>query len=672
MRVVELDIDAPFGETRDVAVELLADVLLHELDHLVLDRGAFGLGGDDFAVRGPDAQLLDGLLFDRLAALQVVGQQPVDHHVGIAADGRGEVRVVGECQTVVADVVGRVVGLGHRTHGHRRDGILFGRALDLLEQLVHLLGHGAALRGLEDVAEAEDELPEAVEFLLARGVVYAEDHRAGHGPTLFVAAVGAELRHAAVGQQHELLDHLVRLLLLLEVDAQRFAVFVEFEFHLLTFERDGAVLEAACAQGLGQAVEREDLLGEVAAAGLDHLLGLGVGEATVGVDDRAAEPLVEDLEILVHREDGREAEACLVGAQRAEFVREAFGEHRYGAVHQIDRRAAFDGFVIDHRVGLDVVGDVGDVDADLPDAVAHLADREGVVEVLGVGRVDREGHHLAEVAPPGDFVGRDAAVDGLGGLFDLGFEAVREFVFGQDGVHFGVVVAGDAEPLDQFADGALAAGLPVDDAHDDLFAVVHLRVVAFREVDVHRHAARIGLDEDLVGAHLGHADIGFARAFDDAGDLALEAVVAAAVDDGHLDAVAVQGIGRVAGVDEDVLVEPLDLDVDRSRLGHAGHTFVVGPVLLREAVLFARALLDDPFVEEPPEDFERFAPALLRGASRDRGEVFERELGVGEVAEHVENDLLATGSSGAFRGLLLSLVHIVCLTFRGSGAPACA
>ena len=529
------------------------------------------------------------------------------------------------------------------------------------------------------MAEAEDELPEAVELLLARRVVHAVDHRAGHLAPILRDAVSAELRDAAVGQQHELLDHLVRLLLLLEVDAQRLAALVEAELHLLALERDGAVPEALAAQRLGQAVECQNLLGIVAAAGLDHLLCLGVGEAAVGVDDRAAEPLVEQVEVLVEREDRREAEARLVRTQRAELVREALGQHRDGTVHQVDRRAALDGLVVDRRVGMHVVRDVGNVHAHLPDAVAYAAHRERVVEVLGVGRVDGEGRHGAEVAARVDLLLRDAGVDGLGRRLDLRLEAVGQLVFGQNGVHLRVVVARHAEPLDQLAHGALAARLPVDDAHDDLLAVAHVGAVALREVDVHRHAARVGLDEDLVGAYLGDADVGFAVALHDARDLALELPVAAAVHDHDLHAVAVQGVGRVALVDEDVVVEPLDAHVDRTPGGHVGDSLVVGQVLLREAVLFAGALLDDPLLEEAAEDFERLAPPLLRGAARDRSQLLERELVVRKLAEEVEDDLRAVGFLRTVGGaLVLLLFHCssICRARRsmksmpGSMAPS--
>ena len=574
----------------------------------------------------------------------------MDHHVGIAADGRGEVGVVGEGQTVVADVVSGVEGLGHRAHGHRRHGVLLGRTLDRGQQLVELLGHGAPLLRLEDVAEAEDELPETVELLLARGVVYAVDHRALEHAALLAAALAAELRHAAVGQQHELLDHLVRLLLLLEVDLHGAARLVEAELHLVAVEGHGPLLEAPAAQRLRQTVERQHLLGIVAAAGLDDLLRLGIGEAAVGVDGRAAEPLVQQVEVLVEREDGREAEARLVGTQRAELVREPLGQHGYRAVDQIDRRAALDRLVVDHGVGAHVVGHVGDVHADLPHPVARLAHRQGVVEVLGVGRVDGESHRVAEVAAAGDLLLGDAAVDRGRGLLDPGFEAVGQVVLGQYGVHLRVVVARQTQSVDQLARGALAAGCPVDDAHDDLLAVAHVGVGALREIDVHGHAARVGAHEDLVGPHLRHAHIGLAVALQDRDDLALGLAAAAALDDDRLHAVAVERRRGVALVDVDVLLHALDPHVDGAALRHVGDALVAGQVAGREAVFFPRALLDDPLVEEAAEDLERLVAPLLRGAARGRGELLEREFVVGKFAQQAQDHRRAVGLGGPFGG----------------------
>ena len=170
-------------------------------------------------------------------------------------------------------------------------------------------------------------------------------------------------------------------------------------------------------------------------------------------------------------------------------------------------------------------------------------------------------------------------------------------------MHLRVVVARHAQPLDQFAHGAFAAREPVGDAHHDLLAVAHVGIGALREINVHRHAARVGPYENLVRPDFGHAHVGLAVAFDDPRDLALQLSVAAAVHHHDLDAVAVQGVRGVALVDEDVALLPFDLHIDRTRGGHVGHALVVGQVGLHQTVFFARALLDDSLFEEASEDF---------------------------------------------------------------------
>ena len=301
------------------------------------------------------------------------------------------------------------------------------------------------------------------------------------------------------------------------------------------------------------------------------------------------------------------------------------------------------------------MGHVGDVDAHLPYAVAYAAYRQRVVEVLGIGRVDREGGHAAEVAPAVDFLLRDAAVDGGGRLLDFGLEAVGELVLGQNGVHLRVVVARQTQHVNQLAHGALAPERPLGDADHHLLAVLDLGILLFGQEDVHGHLARIGLDENLVGPHLRNADIGLAAPLDDARHLALHLAAARLVGDDHLDTVAVEGVGRIALVDEDILFEPLDADVERTSRGHVGNALEVGQMGVGEAVLAARALLDDALVEEPFEDVERLAAPLLRGAARDRSQVLERELVVGELAEYAQNDGFAVAFSCSSGGACFRL-----------------
>ena len=81
-------------------------------------------------------------MFRCLDVLKIKFQQAVHHQVGVAADGGGEVGVVGEGEAVVADVLGAVVGLGHGADGDGVDHVLLAAASDILEETVITLGEG--------------------------------------------------------------------------------------------------------------------------------------------------------------------------------------------------------------------------------------------------------------------------------------------------------------------------------------------------------------------------------------------------------------------------------------------------------------------------------------------------------------------------------------------------
>ena len=241
---LQLDIDTPFAQARDRTLELLAQVLLHKLDHLVFDRSTLGISGQNLPLGGVFAQGLQLPLIGRGAPLEVVRQKAMHQHIGVAADGGGEVGIVGEGQTVMAQIVGRIDRLGHRAYGHRREGIALGFALDAVEQFVQLLGDGTPLRGTEDVAETKGELTETIQLVGRGDIVHTIDHRTRNLAPLLAHTVGAELGHTAVGQEHKLLDELVGLLLHLEIDLDGATRLVELEAHLLALEGNRSVLEA--------------------------------------------------------------------------------------------------------------------------------------------------------------------------------------------------------------------------------------------------------------------------------------------------------------------------------------------------------------------------------------------------------------------------------------------
>ena len=123
------------------------------------------------------ALVLVGVCADAVAAVHVAEEEAVDHHVGIAADGAGEVGVEVEGEAVVPDVVGRVDGFGHGAEGEDLDKLLLAFAFDLRKDAVDGVAYGLVLLGGGLVAEAAYEGGELGVSLFGRLVVDAVDER---------------------------------------------------------------------------------------------------------------------------------------------------------------------------------------------------------------------------------------------------------------------------------------------------------------------------------------------------------------------------------------------------------------------------------------------------------------------------------------------------------------
>ena len=294
------------------------------------------------------------------------------------------------------------------------------------------------------------------------------------------------------------------------------------------------------------------------------------------------------------------------------------------------------------------MGHVGDVDADLPYPVAELAYREGVVEVLGVGRVDGEGRRCAEIPPLGVIPGRNRSRNGCGRGFHLLVEAIGEVEFGQDGVHLGVVFTRHAQHVEQLARGTFRALGPLRDADDDLLAAREPGVAFARKVDVHRHLARIDFHEDFVRRDLCDPDVAAVAAGDDAQDLAVELALAGGAGDDEFDPVAVERIGRVALIDIDVAVEFVRADVHRARGDHLHHPDMAGKLAAAETVFVPFAHLRDPLGRQPVEDFTGLCAAVGARSARGGGQVAEGEFMVRGFAQQMQDERCAVGGNGCF------------------------
>ena len=328
---VDLDIQAPFGYTRNDTVVLLSEPFAHVFHLFVFDRCAFGIGGKLLHFRRVLALLFEFFQIDAFAVLEEVFlQQAVYHHIGVTSDRRGEVGIVVECQPVVSYVLGRIYGFRHRAQGDGLDQVLFRFVFYLTQKRVDAFRQFRVLAGrFQFVAEPGDKFRQRVEFVGIGLFVYAVHERFRFPAFYFSDGLG----YRAVGEQHELFDQFVRLFRNLEVNTERTAGFVDFEFYLVAVEVDGAAGKPVCTQLLGEVVQFQNLFLVVAFARFYDCLGIFVGIPAVRPDDCAGDTRAENFGFVVHFEDARERQFIFVGAQGADEVTEPFGKHRHYAVY---------------------------------------------------------------------------------------------------------------------------------------------------------------------------------------------------------------------------------------------------------------------------------------------------------------------------------------------------
>ena len=113
-------------------------------------------------------------------------------------------RIIGERKAVVANVLRRIDGLGHRANGNRRNQVGFRLPLHLREQLIDVFRYGlfTCTSGLERIAKSPNKLTELQQLILVRKVVNAIHKR--------LLQEFAHMRgYRSVGEQHKLLNQLI-------------------------------------------------------------------------------------------------------------------------------------------------------------------------------------------------------------------------------------------------------------------------------------------------------------------------------------------------------------------------------------------------------------------------------------------------------------------------------
>ncbi len=431
-----------------------------------------------------------------------------------------------EREAEVADVLGGVGCLRHRTQGRGLHEVLLRLALDRVEEAVQLrAGHLAVARDVQVVAHDAQEVRELLDAV-GVGLVMHAIERAEVG-TAVLGERREVLGDRFVREEHEVLDKEVRRLALLEVDGDGLAGRVELDLDLRRVELDSPSLRSGRADLLREGVQGCELRMHRAGALVEDALRLFVGEALVGVDERLAEPAVGDMRVSIKGEDGRDREAVFVRIQRAEVGREDVREHRDGAVDEVHARRTLARLGVERVAGTHEEGDIGDVDADLVGAVGVRAHGERIVEVLRVGRVDGARWCVAEVFARRARTylrrfGRDqraaVSLEPLRLRDDARREGRGEALAERECAHLDVVLAGGADDLLDDAVRVRRVGVPA--RHADEHLVARRRAVHVAHLDGQVHLLVVGVEVRRAILLDERPDEGRACARDDTGYLA--------------------------------------------------------------------------------------------------------------------------------------------------------
>ena len=259
------------------------------------------------------------------------------------------------------------------------------------------------------------------------------------------------------------------------------------------------------------------------------------------------------VSLVVHLEDDAIGQLLLVGAQRTDEVTQALRQHRDGAVYQIHTGGTLRRLFVDDGAFLDVMAHVGNMYTHLPE-LAHLADTECIVEVLGVLRVDGTGPDVAHIQASADLLRCDARLDLLGSLLDILRVFVGQPVLRQDGVHLHIVVALLAQHVDDLTDDVLRVlRRPLGNLHDGLVARLTTLQLLLGYQDIMNEDITLRHEEGIVFLHLQFTDGLVHLMRDDLDHHSLLDMVLSTSHQRHFYTVAIQGEHRVALADEDGL-----------------------------------------------------------------------------------------------------------------------
>ena len=183
------------------------------------------------------------------------------------------------------------------------------------------------------------------------------------------------------------------------------AVLIEDQLHLAALDVHAAALLAqtgtVAVQFLhgGQLCQYLVILAGQFVIGVTGQQGvdLGVHALDPAADDRLDKAVVGQVAVLIQPHQAGECQPQHALVQAANAVGQLLGQHGHHLIGVVDAGSAVKSFVVQLGAGLDVVGNIRDVHAQLKAAVRGLGQADSIVDILGLGAVDGKDGQSAQI-----------------------------------------------------------------------------------------------------------------------------------------------------------------------------------------------------------------------------------------------------------------------------------
>ena len=358
-----------------------------------------------------------------VGVLAVVAEDPVNCQIGIAADRGSEVGIVFQCQTEVSDRFRSIGCLCHGTQHHDIQNRIQFSTPCVVQNLRQMTGLDVGEYRHFDTQPQQD-LFQTLD-LFRRGLVV---HTIDKGQVLFPCHFCGSF----VCQQHHFLDDALALAPFPCHNVHADTLVIDDQCTLCGFQFRSTAAFPFPQANVAQFVHQRDhvlnslvLFQQLRRSGAgEDLVDLAVNAFDSGTDHGLPEFVLDDLTVFVQVHQGGECQTVFAGVQGADAVGQAGGQHGNNAVCIVDAGAAIQCFVVQRGVRADVVGNVCDVHAQTV-AGFGLFQRNGIVQVLGLGTVNGEDRGFPQVQTLCVFLLRNGSICQLVGFGNDFFRKVH-------------------------------------------------------------------------------------------------------------------------------------------------------------------------------------------------------------------------------------------------------